>query len=393
MNLNENKTAHQKHTSLARPQLGHFNRNELAILGTPCGNIKKLAFALTQALSKELKIAYVDADHKGADDEAINGRGANTALAYGGFLEYTDKITFQRVDSLATWNEYERKSYFHQADFVLVNGNHFPAQAQVIVIDPAKPLDKKLDKLTNVKLILLQEGITEVPDFISTHLPEIANVPVYSISAIAEIASFIRQVYQAEMPALNGLVLAGGKSTRMQTDKGLLNYHGQDQRTHVYHMLASVCAGTFVSVNAVQAWELDGKLPYLQDTFLNLERKGGILTALQHNPDAAWLAVACDLPLLSQETLDYLIQHRDPTKMATAFYDSDGKFPEPLLTIWEPRSYATLLQFLALGYSCPRKALINSDVKLLTIPNVSELENVNDPDAYKQVKKVLQQPE
>lgn len=228
MNLNENKTAHQKHTSLARPQLGHFNRNELAILGTPCGNIKKLAFALTQALSKELKIAYVDADHKGADDEAINGRGANTALAYGGFLEYTDKITFQRVDSLATWNEYERKSYFHQADFVFVNGNHFPAQAQVIVIDPAKPLDKKLDKLTNVKLILLQEGITEVPDFISTHLPEIANVPVYSISAIAEIASFIMQVYQAQMPPLNGLVLAGGKSTRMQTDKGLLQYHGQD---------------------------------------------------------------------------------------------------------------------------------------------------------------------
>ncbi|QNF35820.1 NTP transferase domain-containing protein [Adhaeribacter swui] len=170
----------------------------------------------------------------------------------------------------------------------------------------------------------------------------------------------------------------------MQSDKGLLRYHDRDQRTHVYQMLSSICSNTFVSCNASQAAELEGKLPYLEDRFLNLGPKGGILTALQHDPNAAWLAVACDLPFLSKETLDYLVQHRDPTKMATAFYDSDGKFPEPLLTIWEPRSFSSLLQFLSLGYSCPRKALINSDVKLLTIPDAEELRNVNDPQAYKE---------
>jgi molybdopterin-guanine dinucleotide biosynthesis protein A len=127
-----------------------------------------------------------------------------------------------------------------------------------------------------------------------------------------------------------------------------------------------------------------GKLPYLEDRFLNLGPKGGILTALQFNPNAAWLAVACDLPFLRPETLQYLVQHRDPTKMATAFYDSDGQFPEPLLTIWEPRSYPAMLQFLSLGYSCPRKALINSEVKLLTVPDVRELRNVNDPATYEQ---------
>ncbi|QMU31434.1 NTP transferase domain-containing protein [Adhaeribacter radiodurans] len=171
----------------------------------------------------------------------------------------------------------------------------------------------------------------------------------------------------------------------MQSDKGLLQYHDQDQRTHVHQLLSTVCVEAFVSCNSTQAADLEDKLPYLEDRFLNLGPKGGILTALQHDPNVAWLAVACDLPFLSKETLDYLVQHRDHTKMATAFYDSDGKFPEPLLTIWEPRSYALLLQFLSLGYSCPRKALINSDVKLLTIPNVTELRNVNDQAAYKEV--------
>ncbi|MDQ3291994.1 MAG: molybdopterin-guanine dinucleotide biosynthesis protein MobA, partial [Bacteroidota bacterium] len=217
-----NKPGHQKHVALSRPALGHFGRTELAILGTPCGNIKKLAFALTEKLSKKLKIAYVDADHKSADAAASNGPDLNTALAYGSFLEYTDKITFQRFDYRTNWNEYQQKVFFQATDLILVNGNHFPAQAQIIVIDPAKPLDKKLDKLTNVQLLLLQEGVTEVPDFIQKHLADMAFIPVYTIFETEKITEFVAAFYQQHIPPLNGLVLAGGKSTRMQSDKGLL---------------------------------------------------------------------------------------------------------------------------------------------------------------------------
>ncbi|MDB5261127.1 MAG: molybdopterin-guanine dinucleotide biosynthesis protein MobA [Adhaeribacter sp.] len=389
MTSNENKTLHQKHTKLERPSLGHFGRTELAILGTPCGNIKKLAFAISGSLGATFKIAYVDADHKNADAEAENGPDLNTAIGHGASFEYTDKITFQRFDHKITLNEFERKFLFQQADLVLVNGNHFPAQAQVIVIDPAKPLEKKLEKLTNVKLILLQEGVTEVPAFIRQHLPDISQIPVYSLNDIQNITSFVQAYYRAAIPPLHGLVLAGGKSTRMQRDKGLIQYHGLDQRTHVHQLLSRYCTETYVSVNAAQVAEVADKLPYLEDRFLNLGPKDGILTAMQFNPNAAWLAVACDLPFLSTATLDYLVEQRDPTKMATAFYDSEGKFPEPLITIWEPRSYPQLLQFLGLGYSCPRKALINSDVKLLTITDVAELRNVNDPEAYERTVQAL----
>ncbi|WP_026463173.1 NTP transferase domain-containing protein [Adhaeribacter aquaticus] len=389
MTSNENKKAHQKHAKIERPNLGYFGRTELAILGTPCGTIKKLAYAITEQLSQRLKIAYVDADHKSADAEAQNGADVNTALAHGAAIEYTDKITFQRYDYRSGFNEFEQKALFQKADLVLVNCNHFLANAQIIVIDPAKPLEKKLDKLTNVQLILLQEGVTEVPAYLKAHFPNMESIPVLSLSDSGNITAFVESYYKKNIPPLNGLVLAGGKSTRMHQDKGLLNYHGQDQRTHVHGLLSAICEKAFVSCNATQKEELEGKLPYLEDKFLDLGPKGGILTALQSNPNAAWLAVACDLPLLSSETLAYLVQHRDPSKMATAFYDSDGKFPEPLLTIWEPRSYATLLQFLSLGYSCPRKALINSDIQLLSIPDTDELRNVNDPEAYEQAIKEL----
>lgn len=385
MTTKENKPEHQKHAPLARPVLGHFGRLELAILGTPCSHIKKLAFALANRLAPALKLAYVDADHKSADAEAASGMDPNTALAHGAFLEYTDKITYQRFDYKQYWNAFEHKALFQKADLVLVNGNHFPARAQIVVIDPAKPLEKKLDKLTEVELILLADGVGEVPDYIRQLLPDESRVPVLALREADKIAAWLQDFYRANIPALQGLVLAGGRSTRMQQDKGSLHYHGTDQRTHVYQLLQPLCDEVYVSCNAGQVAQVTaGKLPYLEDRFLNLGPKGGILTALQFNPDVAWLAVACDLPFLSAQTLQYLVQHRDPTQMATAFYDSEGRFPEPLVTIWEPRSYPVLLQFLSLGYSCPRKALINSQVKLLTVPNVQELRNVNDPAAYEQ---------
>lgn len=74
--------------------------------------------------------------------------------------------------------------------------------------------------------------------------------------------------------------------------------------------------------------------------------------------------------------------NRNPSKLATVFLDSEGKFPEPLITIWEPRAYPVLLRYLSQGYSCPRKVLINSDVEVLKAPDVQEFQNINDPEAY-----------
>ena len=111
---------------------------------------------------------------------------------------------------------------------------------------------------------------------------------------------------------------------------------------------------------------------------------GGILSAMQQSPDAAWLTVACDLPFLSSESLGYLIAHRNPSRLATAFKSPDEDFPEPLVTIWEPRAYPVLMQALSEGLSCPRKVLIASDIELLPAPDTTELQNVNDPAAYEQ---------
>jgi molybdopterin-guanine dinucleotide biosynthesis protein A len=183
---------------------------------------------------------------------------------------------------------------------------------------------------------------------------------------------------------LFGLVLAGGASTRMQRDKAAIDYHGQSQLHWTFHLLSHVCAATFVSVRPDQREEpTRAGLPQIVDRQPGIGPIAGISAALHAHPKAAWLVVACDLPFLNEQTLRYLVEHRDPRKIATAFKSNHDGLPEPLCTIWEPASREPVLAYVAAGKQCPRKFLINADSLLLDLPDTRALDNVNTSDEYR----------
>jgi molybdopterin-guanine dinucleotide biosynthesis protein A len=183
---------------------------------------------------------------------------------------------------------------------------------------------------------------------------------------------------------LFGLVLAGGASTRMQRDKAAIEYHGQSQLHWTFHLLTHVCAATFVSVRPDQREEPTRVgLPQVVDLQPGIGPIAGISAALHMHPKAAWLVVACDLPFLSEQTLRYLVEHRDARKLATAFKSSHDGLPEPLCAIWEPAAREPVLAYLAAGKQCPRKFLINADTMLLDLPDARALDNVNTSDEYR----------
>ncbi|MFC4874015.1 NTP transferase domain-containing protein [Negadavirga shengliensis] len=368
---------------MKRPAYGEFGRNELGVLGTSCGLIQQLAKKLIQSLSESYRLAYVDADHK-EGDRLLAGEGEEDSLmSVTGTMEFRDKILFKRIDLAVESNSpFERRQWFNKQDLILINANHFKAKSQILVIDSNKSLEKKLDKLTDVQMILLKTNEETVPDVIRKLLPDWEKLPCYTIDETEKITGFISGWLQKNTAPVNGLVLSGGKSTRMQKDKGDLVYHGKSQRQHMMDMLAPYCQSVYLSCNPVQAPILEEKFPVVQDKVLELGPMGGLISAFMQEPDHAWLTVACDLPYLTEGTIKYLIDRRNPSKHATAFLDPEGKFPEPLITIWEPRSYPLLLQFLSQGYSCPRKVLINTDIELLKAPDVREFRNINYPEEF-----------
>ena len=363
---------HQKHAKLARPFTGAYGRQEWAILGTPCGNIRQLAREVIGHLGERWKTAYIDADHHGDEQPAEKGPR----------LEYTDKVHFHRLDLQGPLNPFQFRPLLNDQDLILLNGNHFTAEKQILVIDPKKAdsVQRKIDRLSDVRLILFADGVEAIHPFLTEHLPQLATLPAFPLKDSAAVAHFLEKQLQDAIPPLNGLVLAGGKSERMGQDKSTIDYHGMPQRDYAYQRLSGFCEETFISVLPGQS--ADHPLP---DVFLGLGPYGAILSALQARPGKAWLVLACDLPLADEEALRFLTAHRNPSKMATAFQSPENDFPDPLLAIWEPKSYMTLLQFLAQGFSCPRKALINSDIQLLQAPNPEWLRNVNTPDEYLEV--------
>ncbi|KAA2223142.1 NTP transferase domain-containing protein [Chryseobacterium sediminis] len=194
---------------------------------------------------------------------------------------------------------------------------------------------------------------------------------------------------EIDFPPLNGLVLAGGKSLRMGNPKDKINWHGKEQRYYAADLLAQFCENVFISCRQDQLEHFDTDYNALTDTFLNMGPFGGILSALRSQRDKAWLVVACDLPLLDKKSLEFLIRSRDVEKAATTYESPFDGLPEPLITIWEPKSYPLLLNFLGLGNTCPRKVLMNSDTLILKPNNPDALMNVNTPEEMAKAEEIL----
>jgi molybdopterin-guanine dinucleotide biosynthesis protein A len=182
---------------------------------------------------------------------------------------------------------------------------------------------------------------------------------------------------------LYGLVLAGGRSTRMQRDKATLEYAGRSQLERAVELITPLVERVFVSVRPDQTADpLRARFAQIVDCGEVAGPIAGIMAAQARQPDAAWLVLACDLPLLDEETLELLVRSRRPERQATAYRSSHDGLPEPLCAIYEPSSREAMRAHVAGGRDCPRKFLINAGIELIDQPQPDALDNVNTPGDY-----------
>ena len=189
-----------------------------------------------------------------------------------------------------------------------------------------------------------------------------------------------------------GLVLAGGASKRMRSDKATLLYRGATQLDRAFDLVARHSSRSFVSVRASQAQEpTRASKPLIIDSIDGEGPIVGIRSAMAAHPDAAWLVLACDLPLLSDRTVERLLAERDSSAVATAYRSAHDGLPEPLCALWEPRAAAALAAYQSEGGTCPRKFLIRKGARLVEPEEPAALDNINTPDEYNQARALLGQ--
>lgn len=193
------------------------------------------------------------------------------------------------------------------------------------------------------------------------------------------------------MTPLHGLVLAGGRSSRMQADKAALAYGRQPQLARAFELLAPRVQKAWVSVRADQRDEpLRARYPQIVDGAEGSGPIAGIIAAQALHPGAAWLVLACDLPLLDGATVDLLLARRDPGRVATAFQGAADGLPEPLCAIYEPASREPILRHVTAGHVCPRKFLIRHDALLVQPLHPHALDNANTPQDVRALRALLE---
>lgn len=182
---------------------------------------------------------------------------------------------------------------------------------------------------------------------------------------------------------LCGLVLAGGRSSRMGVDKAtLVHPDGRSLVTRCHDLLHDAGCG-----HIVISLRHDQEIPAgLDEAEIVRDPEGtdggpmvGIITGMRLRPDDDWLVLACDLPRLDVETLKNLIVSILPEEKFLAYASESDDQPEPLCAFYSHAALPILEQAHSEHFSSPRKILMRHGCRLLEAVTPRALENTNTP--------------
>ena len=151
-----------------------------------------------------------------------------------------------------------------------------------------------------------------------------------------------------------GLVLCGGQSTRMGSDKGLLKLQANTWAQTAVDKLLELQLHVVISVNKNQYAEYAAVFSAQQLIIDNesLHLKGplyGVLSGHMQYPEEDFMVLACDMPLLEtgliKELLTVYHQHSDNDAFV---FTNDGE-PEPLCGIYKSSGLSHILQLYHSG--------------------------------------------
>jgi len=188
------------------------------------------------------------------------------------------------------------------------------------------------------------------------------------------------------LPPLSGLVLSGGYSKRMGTDKAALEYAGECQLQRAMVLLDGLIDDVFVSLRPDQQDDpVRGGFRQIPDLHSQSGPGAGILAAHAYNPQSAWLVIACDMPLVDAQLLRQLIQGRRPESGITAFRVPGDK-PEPLCAVYEPDVLAGFALNAEDGkVNGPRAMFDTAKVTLLEPDHAEALQGANTPQEFEKL--------
>lgn len=175
------------------------------------------------------------------------------------------------------------------------------------------------------------------------------------------------------------ILLAGGKSERMRTDKSLLPVHGMPLIQHILEQLRPHFDEIIVSANDADKYAFLG-VPIVPDKLPGQGPMGGILATLGASAHDLNFVMACDIPEVDLAVVQRLmIEARDAD---AAVPITEGGRLEPLFAVYRKTMIPVLEQCLRAGVRRIRDAFDRCNVHYVELGEASWLRNLNTPEEY-----------
>ena len=181
--------------------------------------------------------------------------------------------------------------------------------------------------------------------------------------------------------AIEVFVLAGGKSKRMGTDKGLVKFKGNPLISHIIEILDKLNLKTSI-VSSNEEYLKFGK-PVYKDVISNKGPLGGLYTALEYSQAPMVLLLACDMPSINRKGIQSLMTVAEPGKIAIA---TDRTQISPLFACY-PRSLKDKVANALLADELKMQDFISKQshvvLDLNSLGNTEILQNLNTIEELK----------
>lgn len=128
---------------------------------------------------------------------------------------------------------------------------------------------------------------------------------------------------------INAYILAGGKSSRMGTDKGLMDFGGKKIVQYVIEQVKPLVEKVVIVSNNPEYKQFGLKV--IEDVIKDVGPAGGIYTALCHSKAEKNIVLSCDMPFVSQEALKSLIDQSLDWEITVPVYKQKL---EPMISVY-----------------------------------------------------------
>lgn len=190
-----------------------------------------------------------------------------------------------------------------------------------------------------------------------------------------------------------GIILAGGKSSRMGTNKALLMIEGKTIIEQAVEELRSIVNNIIIVTNSFEDYAFLN-LPMVKDEWKDMGPLAGIHAGLSFSKTERNLIVACDMPFISAKLGDVLLKQLE--NYEAAIPEISGQL-HPLFAAYRKVVKEEAEKALQQKQLRIRGIFRNIHVKIMeetelnkysVVLDDSDLFNMNHPEEYEQAKKM-----